>query len=77
MAYTNEPCCLPSPCVQLYMEEAIVGFVCEVVEFACGVALILAKLYLDKWGPLSAGKQQAVQGNGSASALGPAALCPG
>jgi len=37
----------PIPHLQLFLENALVGFVCECMEFACGITLILAKAYLE------------------------------
>jgi hypothetical protein len=62
------PACLPP--LQLYLEDAIVGFVCEVLEFTCGLILIAAKIYLDNYGPLSARGKRRRQ-NMEAPAAGP------
>eukprot|EP00887_Chlorella_sp_A99_P004754 scaffold4.g4754.t1 len=40
--------------VYLYYEDAVVGWVCIAVELALGVAMVVAKFYLDNWGPNSA-----------------------
>ena len=39
--------------MQLFLEKATVGWICETIEFACSVMLIVCKFYLDNWGPLS------------------------
>ncbi|KAL4423121.1 hypothetical protein ABPG77_004804 [Micractinium sp. CCAP 211/92] len=66
--------------VYLYLEKATVGWICELIETACGFLLIIAKYWLDNWGPLSAraqAKQRAedsAHGNDSAYA-GPLHPC--
>ena len=67
--------CLP----QLFLEKATVGWICETIEFACSVMLIVCTFYLDNWGPLSPrGKRRAdgspAHGAATVGELGVAAL---
>ncbi|KAL4458295.1 hypothetical protein ABPG75_013160 [Micractinium tetrahymenae] len=52
--------------VYLYLEGATVGWICEAIETACGFLLIVAKYWLDNWGPLSAKAKAKQQAEGSA-----------